>query len=437
MARDSNPDFATTLVMLHTAVTNTGKDLREALDKGVEKLQASGQASQRETAQSVVDELGRMRTNLREARDRLSTGGDMLNSQVRQAVTELRAEMRDVRAAVDNMAQPAQAPASTEATEPSYEPAARDTPASRTSTFYGTAPEPAPVATATRQSDLPAESDRPAIPAQRDGNDSEPPDDAVLADLIQQAVRDALAAELAPISALLAESRDGKAEEATAVRDAVSVQLREAVRELREHMDAARLEAHTELAALREEATGLRAELEQLRPQPAGQKPAAAEASKEHSELLQQAARVSSVDLLCHRDVWEFITAQAGRHQHFRVPPQVTAEGDERIRAAVSGRSLIALLISLHAVKHAAQDGDGDQELAATLYERIQARLTGLTPHGQPVTITLDDRSSPTDVYPAGGTAPGSTEEPVTDPPAADGDEPKDQQGPSGDTPPS
>ncbi|MCX4971041.1 hypothetical protein OHA98_41240 [Streptomyces sp. NBC_00654] len=79
----------------------------------------------------------------------------------------------------------------------------------------------------------------------------------------------------------------------------------------------------------------------------------------------------------------------------------------------------------------------GDQELAATLYERIQARLTGLTPHGQQVTITLDDRSSPTDVYPAGGTAPGGTEEPVTDPPAADGDEPKNQQGPSDDTPPS
>ncbi|MCX4417864.1 hypothetical protein OOK43_32015 [[Kitasatospora] papulosa] len=135
MARDNNPDFATTLVMLHTAVTNTGNELRDALDKGVEKLQASGQAAQRETAQSVVDELGRMRTNLREARDRLSAGGDMLNSEVSRAVTELRAEMRDVRAAVDNMAPYPSTPVSSEAQVPSYELAARDVPDPGSSTF--------------------------------------------------------------------------------------------------------------------------------------------------------------------------------------------------------------------------------------------------------------------------------------------------------------
>ncbi|WP_241844952.1 hypothetical protein [Streptomyces silvensis] len=64
----------------------------------------------------------------------------------------------------------------------------------------------------------------------------------------------------------------------------------------------------------------------------------------------------------------------------------------------MSGRSLIALLISLHSIKHTASDGDGhgdgDQELAATLYERIDESLTDLTPSGQPVTITLDDRTA-------------------------------------------
>lgn len=45
---------------------------------------------------------------------------------------------------------------------------------------------------------------------------------------------------------------------------------------------------------------------------------------------------------------------------------------------------------------------DGDQELAATLHERIQASLAILTPQTQPVTITLDDRSSPTgDLFPS------------------------------------
>ncbi|MFG3180180.1 hypothetical protein ACGFZC_34685 [[Kitasatospora] papulosa] len=434
MARDNNPDFATTLVMLHTAVTNTGNELRDALDKGVEKLQASGQAAQRETAQSVVDELGRMRTNLREARDRLSASGDMLNSEVRRAVTELRAEMRDVRAAVDNMTPSASAPVSSEAQVPSYELAARDVPDPGSSTFYGTSPEAAPVATTTQHDGLPPESDQPAIPSQRNGSDSELPGDAVLpVDLIQQAVRDALAAELAPIGALLAESRDRGAEDAAAVRD----QLREAVQEVRAELEGARREARLELAALREEAIGLRAGLEQLRSQSDDQEPAAAEVSKEHSELLQQAARVSSVDLLCHRDVWDFITAQAGRHQHFRVPPQVTAEGDERIRAAVSGRSLIALLISLHAVGHTARDGDGDHELAATLYKRIQDRLAGLAAHGQPVTITLDDRSSPTSDDTSTDGAPDSTEEQVAGPPATDDDEGNDQQRPHDGTSPS
>ncbi|WP_405799364.1 hypothetical protein [Streptomyces sp. NBC_01506] len=153
--------------------------------------------------------------------------------------------------------------------------------------------------------------------------------------------------------------------------------------------------------AFREDVAGLQAGLEQLRPPPVENDPVTAEVTEEHSELLKQAAQVSSVDLLCHRDVWEFITAEAGRHPHFRVPPQICDEGGERVRAALSGRSLIALLISLHAVGHTARSGDGDRELAATLYERIGASLTGLTPRGEPVTITLDDRSHLSDDAPA------------------------------------
>ncbi|MFE7428083.1 hypothetical protein [Streptomyces sp. NPDC057545] len=70
--------------------------------------------------------------------------------------------------------------------------------------------------------------------------------------------------------------------------------------------------------------------------------------SEEHDALLREAARASSATVLCHRDAWEFITAHAGRQPHFRVPAQVPGQGEKRVRAALSGRSLIALLIALH-----------------------------------------------------------------------------------------
>ncbi|MFE7267665.1 hypothetical protein ACFU9B_37475 [Streptomyces sp. NPDC057592] len=67
--------------------------------------------------------------------------------------------------------------------------------------------------------------------------------------------------------------------------------------------------------------------------------------------------------------------------------------GEERVRAALSERPLIALLIALHSVKETAADGDGDQELATVLYKRVAEGLSGLAVTGRPVTITLDDRA--------------------------------------------
>lgn len=389
MARGTNTDFATTLGMLHTAITNSGNDLRDALGKSVEKLEASGQAAQEDTTRAVVDELGRMRTNLREARDRLSAGGDMLNAEVRQAVAQLQAEMRGVRTAVEGITQAAQAPVTSAVPALSYEPATREAQGPEAPRSGTTTPEPMPVATAPDYDAPPSEPFRATIPAQRDGNHTTSPDGTVpTVDLIRQTVQDALADALAPLTSLLSEKTN----------------------ELHQQLDAVRQEARAELAVFREDMAGLQAALEQLRPPPVEDDPVAAEVTEEHSELLKQAARVSSVDLLCHRDVWEFITAEAGRHPHFRVPPQVCDEGGERVRAALSGRSLIALLISLHAVGHTARGGDGDRELAATLYERIGASLTGLTPRGAPVTITLDDRSFPSDdALPSVGGAPSST----------------------------
>ncbi|MFG2226308.1 hypothetical protein [Streptomyces sp. NPDC048644] len=423
MARGTNPDFANTLTMLHADVMHTGKELRDALDKGVEKLEASGQSAQQDTARTVVDELGRMRANLREARDRLSTGADMLNTEVRQAVSQLQAEMRDLRQAVENIAPAARTPlaaAGTPEPAPPYRPAGHDAPGPASD--LNTPPGPDPLATATEHDDRPAVSVGATIPAQRDSGDGTSPEAPVVSvDLIRQAVRDAVAEELASLRFLLTEKTDAQGEAAAAVRDDVLVQLRQVAGELRGQLDAVRRGTGAELAALRDEVVALRAGLEQLRPADGGT--VAVEVSTEHSELLRQAARVSSADLLCHRDVWEFLTAHAGRHRHFRVPPQVAGEGQERIRAAVSGRSLIALLISLHSVGHTAGDGDGDQELAATLYERIRSSLTGLSPHGRPVTITLDDRAWDDRSAPADDAAPDDVQAPLAGSAEAGGDQ--------------
>jgi len=87
----------------------------------------------------------------------------------------------------------------------------------------------------------------------------------------------------------------------------------------------------------------------------------------------------------------------------------------------LSGRSLIALLISLHSITHIAGHGDGDRELAATLYERIEESLTGLTSSGMPVTITLDDRALPAPDTPAAESGTEADDEPknTSTPPAS------------------
>ncbi|MFJ5596208.1 hypothetical protein ACIQCG_41590 [Streptomyces noursei] len=266
-----------------------------------------------------------------------------------------------------------------------------------------------------------------AIPAQRAADQAPSPSPALSVDVVRQAVREVLSEELAPVLAPLVAADRNTARPAGDQHDAPD-RVREAAAEIKGELSTTLGEARSELAALQQEIADLRAVVEELRPLPAATAgTTAASVSKEHGALLKTAARVSSASLLCHRDIWEFVTGHAGRHPHFRVPPQVGDEGDQRIRAALSGRSLIALLISLHSIQHTATDGDGDRELATTVYERIEASLTGLTPSGKPVTITLDDRTTAANTPPAAndvesddvpvntGTPPASAE-PDTDP---------------------
>lgn len=63
--------------------------------------------------------------------------------------------------------------------------------------------------------------------------------------------------------------------------------------------------------------------------------------------LLMKAAGISSAELVLHRGTWEFLSALAADHGHFRTPPAVEDIKEGRIQAALSGRSLIAVLIEL------------------------------------------------------------------------------------------
>ncbi|MER7048907.1 hypothetical protein ABT391_29130 [Streptomyces jumonjinensis] len=409
MVRRSDTDLAGTLSILHNAVLHTGTDLRDALDKSVAKLEANGQAAHEQTTKTVVEELSRMRTDFRDVRNRLTASGETLSSEVHNVVTSLRTELREVRVVLADLAP---------APVPGLDEGARAEPAA-----VGAAE--APVTTVTGHDALVEKAAPAGIPAGSAGEYGLLPGPVPAVDAVRDTLREVLAEVLAPmLSPFTDQDRHGR--DRAGERDDALERLRETAGEIKGELSSALEEARVELAGLRQEVAGLRTVVEELQPQPSvSSEPADAERSaptdaerdqaEAHSRLLRRAAQVSSAGLSCHRDVWEFVTAHAGRHPHFRVPPQVTGEEDERIRAALSGRSLIALLISLHSIVHTADDGNGDQELAATLYERIEESLTGLTSSGEPVSITLDDRAPAQDT-PAPAAAPG----------AASGDEPED-----------
>ncbi|GHG93125.1 hypothetical protein [Streptomyces rubradiris] len=400
MASQPDPDLSNSLAMLHTAVMHTDKNIRDALDKSVEKLESAGRAAQDRTKE-VVDELGRMRAGFGDVYTKLNANGESLNSTVHDIVTQLRTGLEDVRAALADLTPPAPPQQHPDPPTPDPGPTVHETPGTERDR---TSPATAPVTTITESGELPGETLHSVIPAQRTVDPCPAPGPALTVDAVRRAVRealsealsDALGEQLAPVLAALT-APDGTAGESLADdRHDGPDPLQEAAGEIKQELGTALEEARSGLASLQREIAGLRGAVEELRTRPG---PSSAtttpEVSTEHSTLLKTAARVSTASLLCHRDIWEFLTAHAGRHPHFRVPPHVTGEGGERIRAALSGRSLIALLISLHAIKHTSGSGDGDQELAATLYERIENSLTGLAPDGEPVTIALDDRAAP------------------------------------------
>ncbi|MGW0608676.1 hypothetical protein [Streptomyces sp. NPDC002640] len=127
-------------------------------------------------------------------------------------------------------------------------------------------------------------------------------------------------------------------------------------------------------------------------PVAAPQAPAGAEDPRiAHGVLLLKAAGVASAELIAHRDTWEWLTARAVGHGHFRTPPAVEDFKEGRVRTVLSGCSLIALLIELWNTRDNASPLQGDWALAITTYNRIADELTEVTGQGQTIRIVLDD----------------------------------------------
>ncbi|MFB9608665.1 hypothetical protein ACFFTQ_37505 [Streptomyces roseofulvus] len=416
MARTSG--FAEMVSMLHNAVLHGDQSLREALTESVEKIDESGRDAQAATSRAVAegltqvfDELNLLRKDVNRAVKPAS--GDLFASKTEEITGLLRAELTELRTTLNHLnalalAPPAPAvpgvPSSSQADSPGA-PLPQSIPVQRgpghedPAVVSPSAPAPAsgPGADDGRE---PGAQSIDAVETQEpdSGTAGEEPaaetTPALSEESVRQAVREVLAQELTPLVEQLttpaapAEERPDGAEQLRQAVLEVAGQVRD---ELATVMEATR----DGFASLSQEIAGLRRVVDELQAQPA-ETPEPVLPDEEHTDLLRTAARISSADLRCHRDTWEFLTARTAGHPHFRVPPRVTDEADERVFAPLSGRSLIALLISLHTVTSSTPDGSGDRELAATLYDRIKQRLTRLGPgEGERVTIALDDRVTP------------------------------------------
>ncbi|WP_206506671.1 hypothetical protein [Streptomyces chrestomyceticus] len=118
---------------------------------------------------------------------------------------------------------------------------------------------------------------------------------------------------------------------------------------------------------------------------------------------IMRAGRVASATLVCHRDTWEFVAAQAGSHPHFRTPA-LEERANGLVAAVLSGRSLVAVLLALYRVANASvhkPDGEVSEELAAyadwamasQVYYATARVLSGAYHvEGDPVVVTIDSR---------------------------------------------
>ncbi|SCK13217.1 hypothetical protein [Streptomyces sp. WMMB 322] len=128
------------------------------------------------------------------------------------------------------------------------------------------------------------------------------------------------------------------------------------------------------------------------------------ELKRKHYQSLLSAAAIASARFICHRETWGFLIEQTAPHRHFRLPDRVTDAEDGRIETYLSGRSLLAVLVTMRRLldaNHRGEDDDtADWALAFAVYQRTSLAVTDcrITPDGDQVTtIVLDDRCASVD----------------------------------------
>ncbi|MFD6297970.1 hypothetical protein ACFWFU_24455 [Streptomyces sp. NPDC060235] len=122
-----------------------------------------------------------------------------------------------------------------------------------------------------------------------------------------------------------------------------------------------------------------------------------------HTQSVLRAAGIASAKVICHRDTWSFLIEQTSQHSHFRLPERINDLEDGMIETFLSGRSALAVLVTMRKVRDATVKSEEDMAtwaLASAIYRRTQLAVTDTThtrPDGaQVTTITLDDRPQAT-----------------------------------------
>lgn len=105
---------------------------------------------------------------------------------------------------------------------------------------------------------------------------------------------------------------------------------------------------------------------------------------QKHREHLNRAASISSAEITCHRDMWNFLVKHAVNGDLFRLPGKVTEEPDGRLSVHASGPTLTAALEALWDLQHGQEAPLGVQALARTFYQRIGEALAEAEPVAEP-----------------------------------------------------
>lgn len=384
------------LTMLHQAMLHTGTTLSESLEQGLAEVKKSNAAGHTR----IAGEISSMTKALQQTKDLLPLSYPDRDTATAEEVQRLGSLVAGMQAALDDMMR------TVTDSLPVLAPAAAGTAGGggQDTAAAGMVYDGAPVLSA-----VPEQRTESAGPSAAAASvPAEDPDKSVDAEVgpENEAGPEAECAQESPLTRdeMTAAVREVLAQESqeSLTRDEVCDAVREVLTPLIAALPPVPADGTLpDVAELGEQIAALRAEVADLAERlPLAQQDEGAEEQERpvpdpgHSKVLTQAAGISSAVLVCHRDLWELLSGWAGGHPHFRMPPQIADQGENRIAADISGRSLIAVLISLAALRHTATEGDGDRELAGAVYQRISDSLASLSPDNGPlVTITLDDRS--------------------------------------------